>query len=215
MLVATNVLLGGDGMVKPQKDHNRCTSERILYAAIDLIADKGYKSVTTKEIAAVSQVSEMTVFRHFGNKRAILEKAIEKYSSICIDHVFSDLLQWELQHDLLLISQTYMYGMIRNDKVFLILIKEGKSLYELDHEITKHPVQLQKSLSHYFRQMEQKGKVISGDSDMQASAFIRMNLGTYATHLIHRRHETTVIDEQQMEQLLLINTQIFARGLTP
>jgi TetR/AcrR family transcriptional repressor of mexJK operon len=198
-----------------QENDNRCTSEKILYAAIDLIADKGYKKVTTKEIAAVSQVSEMTLFRHFGSKRVILEKAIERFSAtVCLDHIFANQLKWDLPPDLLLISRNYLSAMIRNDKVFLILVKEGTSLNELDHEMARHPEQLQLLLSHYFGQMHQKGKLISGDYDALANAFIRINFGTYATRLLYKRQEAD-LNAQQIDELLIIYTQIFARGVTP
>ena len=48
--------------------NNRSTSDKILQAAIDLMADKGYDGTSTKEIAQVAGVNEVTVFRHFGTK---------------------------------------------------------------------------------------------------------------------------------------------------
>ena len=59
---------------------NVSTREKILAAATALIADKGFKETTTRDIAAASSVSEMSVFRHFGSKKAILLAIIQHYS---------------------------------------------------------------------------------------------------------------------------------------
>ena len=48
------------------------TSTRILQAARQLFARKGYDGTTTKDLAQAAGVAEGTVFRHFSNKKAIL-----------------------------------------------------------------------------------------------------------------------------------------------
>ncbi|UUZ83734.1 TetR/AcrR family transcriptional regulator [Paenibacillus sp. P26] len=49
------------------------TADRILRATLQLMQERGFKSVTVKDIAQASEVSEMTVFRHFESKRGVLE----------------------------------------------------------------------------------------------------------------------------------------------
>ena len=53
------------------KKGNESTEEKILIAATGLIADRGFQGTTTKDIAHEAGVSEMSVFRHFGSKKAI------------------------------------------------------------------------------------------------------------------------------------------------
>lgn len=48
------------------------TRERILTAAREVIARKGKRGATTREIADVAGVNEATLFRHFGTKEALL-----------------------------------------------------------------------------------------------------------------------------------------------
>ncbi|WP_131824686.1 TetR/AcrR family transcriptional regulator, partial [Bacillus paralicheniformis] len=48
------------------------TNERIISAALDLMQKYGFKSVTVKDIALHSGVSEMTVYRHFNTKLGLL-----------------------------------------------------------------------------------------------------------------------------------------------
>jgi AcrR family transcriptional regulator len=51
----------------------RETGEAILAAAAELIAERGYKGMTTRAIAERAGVNEVTVFRRFKNKAGILD----------------------------------------------------------------------------------------------------------------------------------------------
>jgi AcrR family transcriptional regulator len=48
------------------------TRERLLTAALELFADREYRSVTAAEIAARAGVTEMTFYRHFPSKDSVL-----------------------------------------------------------------------------------------------------------------------------------------------
>jgi len=54
---------------------------RILEAAARVYAETGYRGATTRRIAREAGVNEITLFRHFGSKDALLHEAIS-YSSI-------------------------------------------------------------------------------------------------------------------------------------
>lgn len=45
------------------------TEKRILDAALKVFGEKGYKGVTTKDIASKSGFDESTLFRNFGTKK--------------------------------------------------------------------------------------------------------------------------------------------------
>ncbi|AGB40449.1 transcriptional regulator [Halobacteroides halobius DSM 5150] len=55
------------------------TSQAILKAALNLFSQKGYNSVTTKEIAQQAEVNEVTLFRHFESKQKLFEAVFEHY----------------------------------------------------------------------------------------------------------------------------------------
>lgn len=48
------------------------TRERLLVAALELFADRGYDDVSVKEIAIRAGVTEMTFFRHFPAKASLV-----------------------------------------------------------------------------------------------------------------------------------------------
>ena len=53
------------------------TQQRILDAAMLVFSREGISGATTREIARVAQVNEVTLFRHFRNKNELLRKAIQ------------------------------------------------------------------------------------------------------------------------------------------
>lgn len=55
------------------------TRLRLLEAALDLLAERGYRGATTQEIARQAGVSELTLFRYFGTKEALLREALAAF----------------------------------------------------------------------------------------------------------------------------------------
>jgi AcrR family transcriptional regulator len=68
--------------------------ENILAAALDLFANEGYHAVSTSKIAKRAKVSEGLIFRHFGNKKGLLEAimkdAEQKVAQILAPILFED-----------------------------------------------------------------------------------------------------------------------------
>ncbi|MGV0024554.1 TetR/AcrR family transcriptional regulator [Phormidesmis priestleyi] len=54
------------------------TRQRLINAALELFAAQGVTETTTKEIAELAEVNEVTLFRHFGNKHGLLLAVIEE-----------------------------------------------------------------------------------------------------------------------------------------
>jgi AcrR family transcriptional regulator len=55
--------------------------QAVLAATLDLLGRRGYEAMTTKEIAAVAGVNEVTLFRRWGTKAAIVAEALQDYSA--------------------------------------------------------------------------------------------------------------------------------------
>ena len=53
-------------------------SVRILDAAARLFAERGYQATTTRQIADLAEVNEVTLFRGFGNKQGVLAAVVER-----------------------------------------------------------------------------------------------------------------------------------------
>lgn len=55
----------------------RITKEQILDAAIDVLLERGYTNATTKDLAERAEMSEVTLFRRFGNKAKLAVAAVQ------------------------------------------------------------------------------------------------------------------------------------------
>jgi TetR/AcrR family transcriptional repressor of mexJK operon len=174
------------------------TSERLLYAAINLIAEKGYKAVSTKEIAKEASLSEMTLFRHFGTKENILKVAIDRfYYTASMRDLFVNNIVWDLEKDLLMISKSYLELMKKNQKVILIAFKEGNKIDGLFDQINKHPRQLKELLIEYFLKMQQKGQVkIIVEIESLAMSYLYMLYGEFISRSFVEGHQITSIEEE-------------------
>ncbi len=69
------------------KESTISRKERILQTAMQLFANKGYLDTSTKEIAANAGVSEALIFKHFGNKDALLSHIVKAgYRKVLMHH---------------------------------------------------------------------------------------------------------------------------------
>lgn len=65
------------------------TSQRILEAAIHVFGRDGVSGATTREIARVAKVNEVTLFRYFKNKNELLRQVVIQ-SCKRYEHVFAE-----------------------------------------------------------------------------------------------------------------------------
>ncbi|UPO90167.1 TetR/AcrR family transcriptional regulator [Niallia sp. Man26] len=188
------------------------TNDKLLMAAIDLFAEKGYKGVTTQEIATSAGLSEKTLFRHFGCKQNLLETAVERFHyTEEMTKLFNEKIVWDLQTDLLLISRTYHKIMNKNRKMIMISIKEEENLPGFRERKNKPPLQLFEILSDYFSVMIEKGKIVKTNPDVQAFSFMAMNYGAFLNNL-----ETEInFPSVSLENFITVSVQTVTRALTP
>jgi TetR/AcrR family transcriptional regulator, mexJK operon transcriptional repressor len=193
---------------------NQSTSDKLLLAAIELMADKGYDSTSTKEIAAAAGVNEVTLFRHFGTKQKLLEAAFHRFHYADeMTKLFSEGLTYELHDDLLAISRAYHRIMNRNRRLIHIALKGGGNLPEtIREEARRHPGQLKQLLTRYLTVMAEQHKVLPSERhEQQALSFMWMNYGAFVTGL--NAHEEQ--PEEALQAFIEESVRIFARALTP
>ncbi|GGE02322.1 TetR/AcrR family transcriptional regulator [Paenibacillus nasutitermitis] len=188
------------------------TGDKLILAAIDLISEQGYDGTTTKEIAAAAGFSEVTLFRHFGSKEALLVAAFERYHYAGeMTKLFNERLTWDVRTDLLLIGRTYHSIMNRNRKLLNILNKGGIRLPEEVHKhASQHPVQLKILLRNYFSTLLEQGKIAQVDPEITAMSYMWMNLGAFSSNLVESSNSDVTLDT-----FIERSVDLFARALAP
>ncbi len=87
------------------------TRERILSAAREVIAKKGKRGATTREIADVAGVNEATLFRHFGTKEALIVAVAQHFCGFVALRGVASQLDGELSDDLLVLGRVMLERM--------------------------------------------------------------------------------------------------------
>ncbi|MCR8643770.1 TetR/AcrR family transcriptional regulator [Paenibacillus sp. N1-5-1-14] len=190
-----------------------CKRDQLLTAVIDLVAEKGYNGVSTKEIAATAGVNEVTLFRQFGNKQNLLETAFHHFHYADeMTKLFQDKITGDLHTDLLLISRSYQEIMYRNRKVMQIALKEHHIFAGFQEKANKHPKKLLELLTQYFDKMLNQGKLIETNTNTQALSFMWMNYGAFISNMYESESS---FPSTTMEQFILESAVTFTRALTP
>ncbi|MEQ6048089.1 TetR/AcrR family transcriptional regulator [Lysinibacillus capsici] len=186
------------------------TAQRIIEAALQLISEKGYTAATTKTIAELAGVNEVTLFRHFGNKRGLLKAIIEQFSYYpLLQQEINQNVTWELEKDLLNFSLKHFQFLMSIKDFVMIGFKESIQFPEISEEIANLPLLIKKELIHYFQEMHQQGKIREVDFEAAALSLIALNFG----HFMSRARLGTIVSDLPTEELLQTSVAIFSRGL--
>ena len=99
--------------------------EKIIYAAKELFAEKGYAAVRTKEIAAYAQVNETTLFRNFQSKRILYEQVIvSNIKGIDSKEIFHKNLTGNVEEDLLNVTTQLFLLYKSNYQIIKMIMKD-------------------------------------------------------------------------------------------
>lgn len=204
MLVITNTFVWSDNMTKES------TSKKILKASIILFSQKGYNSVSTKEIADLAGVSEMTVFRHFTNKKNLFERAFEKYMFIPkIKSLFSNELTLDVEKDLITISRSYHSMLLKNERLIFMELKDTDLITTSQSPLFKFPAEFKKLLMNYFEETKNRG-IIKTDPEITAVNFLSGNFGIFISFSVTKDLYPNVT----MEDCILDFVKTFTKGIT-
>jgi AcrR family transcriptional regulator len=148
------------------------TKQRILEIANNIFSEKGYAGTTTREIAAVACVNELTIFRHFGNKEKLFQEVISQFSSVKnIKEIFDPLVTGDLAADLRIIAKTFL-GMVQKDLTRIKLAHiESPANPILREAASQFPDQLRIYLSAYLIRLHHDGKIREDNYEMLAEIF--------------------------------------------
>lgn len=166
------------------------TSEKLLQSAIQLMSERGYQDVSTKEIATLAGVSEMSLFRHFHTKMGILDAIIDRFSYEPHFHsLFTEKLQFDLRIDLMMIAKQYLQEMSNSRPLFLIALQEKGRMPQLFERISEtSTIKLLDMLTEYIEGMQKKELIKEGPANGIAIQFLTTLFGYFVSTTLWEQH---------------------------
>ncbi|MEJ2412960.1 MAG: TetR/AcrR family transcriptional regulator [Anaerolineales bacterium] len=153
---------------------------RILRAAIDILMSLGYDGATVKEIAALADVNEVTLFRNYGSKAGLFEKAIQhQLADTPLNHLeYSG----DLEADMLAVVDAYIQTNQEQGDIIAIILIELPRNPELQRSVDI-PMNNLQGVIEIIRKYQEQG-MLKKESPLAAVSAL---LGPVMIHQMFRR----------------------------
>jgi outer membrane protein TolC len=129
---------------------------RILDAAIRVFAETGYRGATTRRIAQVADVNEVTLFRHFGSKEELLQQALQQVSLEEADIALPEE-PVDPERELTTWARTQHAHIMRMSSVIRTCMGESEEHPELARCAQNRPMRVANELSGYLKKLQKRG----------------------------------------------------------
>jgi AcrR family transcriptional regulator len=145
--------------------------DQLLDAAARLYAEAGYRGATTRRIAVQAGVNEITLFRHFGSKDALIREAIARAGSSIVPQPlpatprepYGELMQWARAHITELRERRSLIRMCMGE------IEEHPGVFTGENT---PPARAAKSLCQYLRRLRDTGIAKAQFDEVTASTML-------------------------------------------
>lgn len=151
------------------------TERKILVAATKLFSEYGYNGVSTKKIADVAGVNEVTIFRNFENKSNLLQAVIRHFSfeGNIIQKLEEDL-TGDIRKDLDIFAEDYYMFLVNNIKMYKIQMREISD----DGKRFTNSIEYAKYMESYLQKKVESNE-FTGDPNIIPKAMISMIMGIF------------------------------------
>lgn len=151
------------------------TRQRIIRGAAQVFAQKGYEGATTRAIAQAAGVNEVTLFRHFGNKKNLFMAFVSQESPLqSVREALEQQLTGDYRQDLLTMGNQFLATMLVRRKEILMSLCAAEQLPDMREAVAQMPAQLRQVLGEYLRQQMARGTAREMNPHMAAQAFFGM-----------------------------------------
>ncbi|WP_157950061.1 TetR/AcrR family transcriptional regulator [Vallitalea okinawensis] len=181
------------------------TRNRIMKIALKLFSEQGYYATTTKQIAQAAEISEITLFRHFGTKENLFQETTFNYvKDINIKNEIERLKKQDFTESIIEIARDYLDFCYRNRKLYKIQMRLTDD--EKDFVRLKLSREFVKVLEDYFRDLLDEN-IIDGNPHIMAVTLINSILGAFTVHVLTDNSFT----ETSLEELVDEHAKQFAK----
>jgi AcrR family transcriptional regulator len=147
------------------------TRARIIAAAKAIYEQNGTRGTTTREVAERAGVNEATLFRHFGNKHALLQAMRETACPLAVFESVLASLGGDLRSDLRTIATSMVETMHRQRAMMCISLAEDA--YAESVPEWRGPLEIMQRLEGFLAEQISLGH-IRGDAHRLAAYFMGM-----------------------------------------
>lgn len=152
------------------------TRARILAAAKAIYEQNGTRGTTTREVAERAGVNEATLFRHFGNKHALLVAMRESACPLAVFKSVLASLSGDLRSNLRAIAQSMVEFMHARRALMCISLAEDAQAANVPQESVpewRGPMEIMQRLESFLAEQIRLGH-IRGDAHRLAAYFMGM-----------------------------------------
>ncbi|HEU4700155.1 MAG TPA: helix-turn-helix domain-containing protein [Gemmatimonadales bacterium] len=146
--------------------------DRLLDAAVRLYAESGFRGATTRRIALAAGVNEITLFRHFGSKAALIQEAIQRAGLLGRDVPLPDE-PGEPREELLAWSREHLARLRERRTLVRTCMAEVEEHPEMVPPEGSSPARAAQALCRYVERLRAQGRA-AADFDPAAAAAMLM-----------------------------------------
>ena len=182
------------------------TRNRILAATREIFAKKGRRGTTTREIAELAGVNEATLFRHFGNKDAIIDAVAERY---CATEQLQELaasLSGDLEADLHRLAFALVERMEQVQDLIIMSLVEQETDSAVGSAAWRAPGAIRQIVGDYMAK-----RVGSGDLQGDPLLLARFFMGMIFAHVIGRKKFPEM--EYSTQAIIDFQIHVFLNGV--
>lgn len=195
-----------------QKQKTARTRTRLLKAALEVFAAEGIAGATTKEIARVAGVNEVTLFRHFHSKEQLLAAVVQQVTALQRE-ALGHQEEWtqDLKVDLTHYGCLYNLMLEESEALIRMFIGEAKRHPQVAHRIIAEGTQpLREKLIVYLKNSQKRGTV---RSDLALEPAIDLFTGMLLAGML-RRNAIPHFIHYSREDYIETSVDLFVRGIS-
>ncbi len=188
------------------------TRIRLIKAATELFASSGLTGATTREIARVAGVNEVTLFRHFSSKEQLLAAVIQQVISLQAEALaHQDEWTQDLYIDLKHYAELYNQMLEQHEALIRTFIGEAKRHPDAARQILHDACQsLNEQLVRYLKKGQENGTV---SPDFELKPAVDMFTGMLLSGMLRRTATPTTLGYSS-ECYIDNCVKLFVRGIS-